>query len=50
MEEVGLGVTGMAWNKGIWFCLIGMAWIGESQFRPDLKGLEWRKTVWAELE
>jgi hypothetical protein len=34
MEEVGLGHTEMAWNKGIWFL-------------PDWNGLEWRKSVLA---
>jgi hypothetical protein len=34
MEEVGLGLTGMAWNKGIWFF-------------PDWNGLEWRKSILA---
>jgi hypothetical protein len=37
MEEVGLGVTGMAWNKGIWFL-------------PDWNGLDWRKSISTGLE
>jgi hypothetical protein len=42
MEEVGLDLTGMAWNKGI-------------RFWPDLIGLEWRKSFldgmeWVEIE
>jgi hypothetical protein len=31
-EKVGFGLTGLAWNRGSWFCLTGMAWNGESQF------------------
>jgi hypothetical protein len=37
MEEVGFGLT-------------GMAWIGGSRFWPDWNGLEWRKSVLAELK
>jgi hypothetical protein len=37
MEEVGFGLTGIAWNGG-------------SQFWPNWKGLEWRKSVLASLE
>jgi hypothetical protein len=34
MEEFGFGLTGMAWNGG-------------SQFWPDWRGLEWKKSVLA---
>jgi hypothetical protein len=37
MENVGLGLTVMAWNKGIWFL-------------PDWNGMEWRKSILAGLE
>jgi hypothetical protein len=47
MEDVGFGLTEMAWIGGSRFGLTGLAWTGGRWVWTYLNGLDWHKSVLA---